>query len=76
MIEVIHTYDNANYFLHRPDTFEEYGREHDLEQSKAIDVRIYRSLEQQNFPFKPLWLNKEDLISGRVVDLVDITSDK
>lgn len=49
VIQVIRTYDNMNFFLMRPDSFEAYGREHDLGQSQEIDLAIIKALKANDF---------------------------
>lgn len=44
VVAVNDTYDNVNIFLERPESFETNGRDHDLEQSQAIDDAIRDAL--------------------------------
>lgn len=50
VIETYHQYNNVNFFLDRPDRFEEGGRIHDLEQSKEVDAKILAVLDQYKIP--------------------------
>jgi ATP:corrinoid adenosyltransferase len=43
-----HTYDNINVYLRRPNEFQEYGRAHNLEQSKELDTSIIDMLQAEN----------------------------
>ena len=48
---VNNTYNNANIFLERPSSFEDNGRDHDLEQSMEIDYAIKDTLSRLDEPF-------------------------
>lgn len=52
VLAVIDTYENINFFLKRPSTFEEGGRAHGLEQSQEIDDMIMVKLEAYEIPFQ------------------------
>lgn len=57
VVAVNNTYNNTNIFLNRPSKFEENGRDHDLEQSEAIDNAIKGALHELNEPFFTLPTN-------------------
>jgi len=40
VVAVNNTYDNQNFFIERPDTYETYGRVHTLQESKELDDTI------------------------------------
>jgi len=44
-------YENHNFYLVRPDTFQQYGRVHDEAESRSIDHKILSMLEENNVPF-------------------------
>jgi len=46
VVAVNDTYDNINIFLERPTHFETNGRDHNLEESQAIDEAIKNSLRE------------------------------
>lgn len=50
VIQVISTYDNINFFLHRPSTYQAYGREHTLEQAVEIDDHMLGILRSFSIP--------------------------
>lgn len=45
------TYTNYNFFIHRPQHFEDYGRRHDEQQSHEIDMHIRQVLDSHNIPY-------------------------
>lgn len=49
--ELYRTYDNVNYFIERPNTFEVTGRAQNLEQSIAVDRQIKELLLCLDIPF-------------------------
>jgi hypothetical protein len=52
MAKTGHTlYDNHNFYLVRPDTFQQYGRVHDETESRSIDRKILSMLEENNVPY-------------------------
>ena len=55
VVEVFHTYDNLNFFLNRqPDTFEEYGRDHNEHQAISLDDRIQQTLSDLSVPHETI----------------------
>lgn len=50
-LEVYNTYDNINYFIERPDTFEKIGRVHNLQQSLEIDNQIKQLMQDNNISY-------------------------
>ena len=50
VLAVIDTYDNKNIFLNRAADFQEYGREHSLDESREIDQAIKATLMRHNLP--------------------------
>jgi hypothetical protein len=50
--QVFNSYTNINFFLQRPDTFQQAGRVQNLEESKDIDNRIVAVLNNNNIPFE------------------------
>lgn len=61
VLAVIDTYDNKNIFLNRTTEFQEYGRDHDLDQSRAIDQAIKATLMRLNMPTNA-WPVGEDVV--------------
>lgn len=51
ILETYNKYNNLNFFITRPDKFEEYGRVHNLEQSLEIDQRILGYLDQYGIEY-------------------------
>lgn len=69
VIQIVRTYDNTNFFIHRPETFEEEGRAHDLKQSQAIDERILGALRLNQFPFTEIKAD-HDTVDKIIEDIV------
>jgi len=55
-IQLVHEqfryYDNINVFLDRPNMYQEYGRNHNLDQAVDIDNRILYMLDTYGYPYK------------------------
>lgn len=51
VIAVFSTYNNENFYLHRPDTFQEDGRYQDQTQAVSVDQRVLDTLTEHKFPF-------------------------
>lgn len=45
VVHTFHEYNNYNIFVERPDTYQEYGREHTLTQARALDQEIYNMIQ-------------------------------
>lgn len=50
--QVFNSYDNINFFLKRAESFQQFGRVQNLEESKDIDNRIVAVLNNNNIPFE------------------------
>ena len=46
VVAVNNTYDNVNFFIERPNTYQEYGRKHSLDESVEIDNKIKQGLKE------------------------------
>lgn len=64
--ETYDSYNNVNLFLERPDTFQQYGRVHNKEESEQIDVDILNALKHYNIDFDTFQT------SEKVVDFIMI----
>ena len=51
VVKVYSTYTNENFYLMRPDSYQEGGREHDIEQAKRIDDIVSQTLTDLKVPF-------------------------
>jgi hypothetical protein len=68
VLAVIDTYDNRNFFLQRPDTFEQHGREHNLAESKTIDSAILTTLEDKGYDYDVL--PTDEYTVNRIIDII------
>lgn len=50
VLETFRSYDNINFFIHRPSTFQDEGRMQNEEQSVEIDNKILDVLDKHNIP--------------------------
>lgn len=51
VLQLYNTYNNINFFLHRPDAFEANGRVHDEETSNLLDGLIKHKMWQHGLPY-------------------------
>lgn len=52
VVELYNSYNTINIFIERDDsTFQQYGRTEDLEQSKEIDKKIRKILDDNDIPY-------------------------
>lgn len=51
VLDIYNMYNNVNIYLARPEVFQQYGRAHNLDQSKEIDDVVLKVLEQYDIPY-------------------------
>ena len=52
VLKLFESYDNVNYFINRPTSFQEYGRNHDVSESIIIDNKILEVLNDNSVNFE------------------------
>src|SRR5574344_779987 len=61
-----------NYFINRPEYFQQEGRVHNKEQSKEIDNRIKNMLRDQGVNFVEIENTKLDEVVKQLLELINI----
>ena len=51
VMDIFNSHNNLNIFLERPDTFDNFGRVHDLKESIEIDKKILKLMVMESIPF-------------------------
>jgi len=51
VLDIYNTYNNVNVYIKRPDSFQQYGRAHDHEQSKQLDDLVINMLQEYDIPY-------------------------
>jgi len=72
VVTSFNTYDNCNILLHRPDTFQQAGRDRDEKQSKDIDIRIAQMLYELDIPH--IAFNTDDNTINNIMDIIGETN--
>ena len=73
IVEEYSKFTNLNYFINRRTTFDQNGRVHDLEESKAIDDKIISFLRDNNVEYTAIDGNIE-IIDSILKTVLDISS--
>jgi ABC-type dipeptide/oligopeptide/nickel transport system ATPase subunit len=61
VIGTYNTYDNVSFFLERPNSFQQYGRIHTLEESTKIDQQIRWWLDHTHSPYTEIGTKLESV---------------
>jgi len=59
--EIFHSYNNCNFFLHRPETYSEVGRNQTLTDAKILDTKIIKLLEEYEINYKEINVTDKNL---------------
>lgn len=70
--EIFHSYNNYNFFLHRPDTYSQIGRNQNLDDARILDTKIMHLMNDYDINYKELNVTDKNLIDTIINEVTTI----